>query len=164
MKTDTLLKEIDEVFQVVPMPSRINLTVHLKGCFDCEEVLDYLDYYRNRSLDGAFFMYMRRNLTSLSPIGFLWLIPYYLKYCLSFDWNFTEEPICFLIYTLNPPPEYEHDAFVRLSALNYRQIICLIHFLEWCNENENYASYSTEDDTENVFIFLKRILQKTNDG
>lgn len=158
VKTDLLLKEINDVFPTIPMPSPAESTVHQNDCEPCDDVPRYFDIYRDSKIDTVFIRYMHKNLYQLSPLGFLWLLPHYLKYCLSNEWCYAEELVYFLVYHLSPSPQFENDAYIRFSELNAVQIQCLISFLNWCNETESY--YDSEEDTHKAFTFLKKLLSK----
>jgi len=156
MKTKILLDEINEAYPYMSMPASMDLTVHTHGCEYCADVRERLEAYRGLELDKTVYIFMRRNWGTLSPVGFLWFIPLYLRYCISLQWDDAEELIYFLVYSFDPLPESEDSSFIRLSLLSVKQIKCLIYFLEWCDENENY--YESEVDTIKAFNFLHRLL------
>lgn len=158
VKTDQLLKEINAVFPTIPMPSPAESTIHQDNCEPCGDVRRYFEIYRNLEIDAVFIRYMHQNLHQLSSIGFLWLLPHYLKYCLSNEWHYAEELVYFMIYSLDQNPPFEHDAYIRLSALNTAQIRYLISFLYWCDQNRDY--YDSEQETKTAVTFLKKLLGK----
>ena len=158
MQADMLLKEISAVFPAIAMPCAAASTVHQNDCERCDDVRRYFDIYKDSKIDDVFIRYMHQNLYQLSPLGFLWLLPYYLKYCLAEEWRYTQEQVYFLVYSLSPAPQFESNAYIQLSELNAAQIHCLMNFLSWCNETEDY--YDSEEDTNKAFSFLKKLLSK----
>jgi hypothetical protein len=62
MRTDLLLKEIDEVFPVMLMPASAELTDHQEDCESCDDVRHYLNAYRDIEVDKTLIRFLRQNL------------------------------------------------------------------------------------------------------
>lgn len=158
MRTDLLLKEIDEVFPVMLMPASAELTDHQEDCESCDDVRHYLNAYRDIEVDKTLIRFLRQNLYQLSPMTFRWFLPHYLKYCLSSDWADAQEETYFLVYNLGSDPQFESDAYLRLSVLNAAQINCLISFLKWCTGVEDCVDI--EEEIDKAVDFLKKLFSK----
>ncbi|AXI04332.1 DUF6714 family protein [Aquirhabdus parva] len=158
MNTDLLLKEINDVFPDSPMPDTSELTVHQKDCELCDDVRRYLNVYRHLSVDNKLIRFLHQNLYELSPLAFRWVLPHYLKYCLTEDWAYAQEETYFLVFNLGPAPQLENDTLIRFAALNDKQINCLIDFLSWCTGVEDCIDI--EDDINRAFAFLKKLLNQ----
>lgn len=87
IETEWLLREVDVVFPVLPMPASEELTTHQADCEDCDDVRKYLNAYRYKAIgDDILITHLRMLLSTLSPVTYLWILPHYLKFCLNSEW------------------------------------------------------------------------------
>lgn len=152
MEADSLLKEIDEVFPFMEMPASVELTFHQDDCYLCAEMRRYLNASRNMKIDDELIRRVHQELHHLSPVAFRWILPHYLKFCLSSGGKYSQDEIHFFVYGLSTKPEYQDNLKRRLSALNTAQINCLITFLKWCEGNENLVEIVENIDRAIKFL------------
>jgi hypothetical protein len=153
-EADSLLKEINDVFPIMEMPASAKLTYHQDDCYLCAEVHRFLDASRNMEVDDALIRFLHQELSHLSPTAFRWILPYYLKFCLSSGGKFSQEETYFLVYYLSPDPEFQDDVCRRLSALDASQKSCLVDFLKWCKGNEDWVEIA--EDIDRAIKFLSK--------
>jgi len=141
MKAAQLLAEIESVFSPVPMPARGDLSFHAVGCAECQETARDLEQLRGKEVGPEIIRLVHQELSHLSPQAWLWLLPGYLRFCLTADALYSRVETEFLIYTLNPAPEFQKDTLLRLSLLDASQVACLIHFVAGCATHEFWREY-----------------------
>jgi len=147
MTTDTcvLLKEIESVFPFVDMPGKNEFLFRKNGCFECDGLQSDLEGYRNKEITGEAIRLVHQELSNLSAKGWQWILPHYLRFCLTPEAEYNRMETEFLIYSLSPLPEFEQDTLLRLSLLDKEQINCLMHFLSWCENQQHWKDYCLED-------------------
>jgi len=145
INTSALLKEIESVFPFVDMPDKNELVFHKNDCFECDGLLNDLDDYRNKEITGEAIRLVHQELSSLSAKGWRWILPHYLRFCLTPEAEYNRMETEFIIYSLRPSLEFQKDTLLRLSLLNKDQINCLIHFLMWCENQQHWKDYCLED-------------------
>lgn len=145
MDTQELLTEIQLAFPVVEMPSKRDLRFHPDGCLQCDFISEYLDEHRSGIIDGAVIRYMCIEMTCLSAMGWDWVLPHYLPYCLTPEAEYNQSEIEYLVYNLGTSDEYKSETKVRLSGLSKQQVLCLKHFLSWLNRHPKWRDYFPED-------------------
>ncbi len=159
IETEWLLREIDLVFPVLPMPVSEELTTHQVDCEDCDDVRKYLNAYRYKAIrDDILITHLRMWLSTLSPVTYRWILPYYLKFCLNLEWWCVQDAVYFFVFNLGPNPEFERETYSRLQILSIEQVNCLIHFLQWCTGIED--SVYIEEDIDKAFNFLQKLIAK----
>lgn len=111
MRTATdLIAEMEAVLPPIPKPVGSALSFHQTGCMQCEFLRGDLEKYNEPLLPDEAVRWLRGELTLLSAEGLRWVLPSYLRRCI------TQDPECdameteFLIYTLGPDPEHEADS------------------------------------------------------
>jgi hypothetical protein len=162
MDKSSILEEIEAAFPFVEMPSEGELTFHLNGCRDCDDVREELEYYRGKEITGKAIRAAHRYLSVLTSKATRWILPHYLRFCFTAEAEHNRMETESLIYSLGPGPGGTEvlDAQVqRLSMLNADQITCLIHFLEWCLGDEYWSRYCPED-IESGLGFLADVLRR----
>ncbi len=137
--------EIENAFPLVSMPENSDLSFHSKGCHDCDEIREDLEYYRDKEISGEVIRLVQRYLSTLSAKATCWILPHYLRFCLTPEAEYNRMETEFLIYALGPTEEFQEETLNRLSLLNQIQILCLIHFLEWCFNQEYWKDYCPEE-------------------
>lgn len=146
--------EIDRTFPFVEMPPRGEL---LNNDPRLGSVGEELEQYRGKPIDGTAIRLLHQELYELSPAGWRWILPYYLRYCLTPEAEYSRMETEFLIYNLSPKLKFYSATEQRLSLLNAAQVTCLIHFLEWCRHHEHWGSYCPEDIGRSI-SFLETVL------
>ena len=145
MKSEALLAEIQSAFPVVAMPSKADLPFDLeRGGLD-EYLANELDELRGKRVDGAVIRHVQQEMSCLSAKGWAWILPHYLRYCLTEEAEHNEMETEFLIYHLGPDQKFQADARKRLSLLNSQQIQCLIHFMQWLKSHPHWIAYLLAD-------------------
>ena len=155
MDAHSLLAEIDQVLPPVLKPKPNDVAFHALGCGQCDDLRADLTEYSDRVLPPEAIRYIHNELSCLSAHGLRWVLPSYLKVCLTQDLYDPLETE-FLIYNLAPNPEDEADARQRLSALDLRQLMCLLHFLEWCRDHPHWSTYCPTEIADGI-LFLQSV-------
>lgn len=138
MTESDLLNKIDAAFPVVEMPAKDQLVFEKYKGGECDEIAEDLE---QPLASDEVVKIVCRNLSCLSAKGWVWVLPFYLKYCLSEKAMTNRTETEFLIYNLSPAPEFVSDTNQRLRELNNQQIRVLIYFLEWCLSNEYWKEF-----------------------
>ena len=145
MDTESLLHEIESEFPLVEMPPDIELSFHKIDCAQCEYLRNDLSEYRNKEITGKEIRSIHQEMSCLSAKAWRWILPHYLKFCLTPEAAYNTMETEFLIYNLGPDLKYQKDTLQRLSQLSKNQISCLIHFLDWCSNQYPWKDYCPED-------------------
>lgn len=156
MDEKTLLEEIAAVFPAVPMPARQELPFHKSGCAECLEVAADLEQYRGKEVSADVVRGVHQELSHLSAKAWQWLLPDYLRFCLTADALYSRVETEFLIYSLGPDLKFQADTLRRFSLLTAGQLTCLIHFVEWCSRHEFWSEYFPES-IERALTFLHTV-------
>jgi hypothetical protein len=143
--TSALLKEIESVFPFVDMPEKNEFLFHKNGCFESDGLQNDLEDYRNKEITGDTIRLVHQELSSLSAKVWRWILPHYLRFCLTPEAEYNHMETEFLIYSLSPSSKFKKDTFLRISLLDKDQINCLIHFLMWCENQQHWKGYCLED-------------------
>lgn len=157
MKKGELSAEIDRVFPRVPMPDRARLFDGKADPKMSAEILDDIERMGRDGVDGAAIRAIHQELSLLSAEMWRWLLPQYLKYCLTEEAQYNRFETEYLIFNLGPELQFQSDAKKRLSLLTNEQLLCLVHFLEWCRQDEWWADANAVDIDR--AISLLRVIQ-----
>ena len=96
---------------------------------------------------------VHQELYHLSPVGWTWILPHYLRYCLTPEAIYNRFETEFLIYNFAPSPEFEKDAVARLSGLSPAQVRCLYSFFSWLLSDTDWqCSYAQELVSAKAFL------------
>ena len=144
MDTATLLREIEIAFPPVPKPSPDNITFHGKGCFQCQFLREELEGYTEPTLPDEAIEYLVNELTLLSPQATRWVLPSYLRRCITMDPQ-TGAETEYLIYTLSPGPEFHEEIREQTKLLCVDQLKVLLHFVEWCAVHPEWSTYCPDN-------------------
>jgi hypothetical protein len=153
-----LLLEIESILPPVSKPSGSNLSFHPTECMQCEFLRNDLKEYDGQVLPERAIRWLRGELTLLSAQGWRWVMPSYLKHCVTQDPNYDPMETEFLIYSLGPDQEHEEDAVKRLADFTQAQLQLLSHFLEWCAEHPHWSVYCP-DDVAKAQSFMAKLMQ-----
>lgn len=151
-----LLKEIERVFPFVEMPPKDELVFHQNDCAGCDYLQEDIEQYRDTEISSEFIRLIHQELSQLSAVAWRWVLPSYLRYCLTAEAEYSRMEMEFLIYSLGPADEFQKDTVERLSKLNQKQVGCLIKFLQWCFSRQQWKEYCGED-IERAIRFLSSI-------
>jgi hypothetical protein len=154
--TTSLLKEIAEVFPQVEKPKSGEITLHGEECVDCTCLRKDMDDLRDVPINVNFIRLIHQGLSCLSPKAWQWVLPYYLRYCLSDEGQYSHMETEFLVYHLSPSEEFEKDSIARLGFLRIEQIACLRHFVVWCSAHPHWKEYFPEN-LESAKRFLGKL-------
>jgi hypothetical protein len=158
MSIDTLVNEIDLVFPFVEMPPSAELTFHKVGCTECDYLRDDLEMYRSKEVTGELIRFLHQEMSHLSGNAWRWILPHYLKFCLTPEAEYSRMETEFLIYGLGPDLKFQAEARQRFSMLSNAQVNCLIHFLEWCLNHPYWKDYCSSD-IDRGLDFMKSMLE-----
>lgn len=147
--------EIKMVFPLTKMPENSELTFHSNGCRECDELKYILEGFRGKEVTGEVIGALHQSLSLLSPKSYLWILPYYMSYCLSSEAEYNQMEAQFLIYNLRPSATFLDDTKCRLSLFNPDQIQCIREFLNWCRGRDAYKEYCK--DIDEAIIFLQNL-------
>ena len=133
MQKDNLLQKIETFFpflNIRPDPEKILFdnddAVRLDGL-----VRDILDEVKGDNVTADNIRLIHQDLSNLSAEFWYWIMPHYLRYCLTPEAEYQQVEIQFLIYALSPAQEFEVDTSKKLVLFNNEQLFCLIDFLEF---------------------------------
>lgn len=148
MNVENIKEEILNTFEFIAKPKQGAFVAHRDNCSECQYLREAMDSYNEMELPPQALRYLHTELSCLSAVGFQWVFPSYLRYCVSDvailyreDHLETE----FLIYHLSPELKFQSDLIRKLSILESNQINCLISFIEWCQGCEWWAEYCPDN-------------------
>lgn len=145
MEKASLLSEIESVFSFVEMPSRCDMVPASPRTIESEEIQEDMEEFRGKPISGDAIRTIQRYFPVLSEKATRWILPHFLRYCLAPDTVLDRRrQIESLIYALSPETEFSVDAMKKFSLLSGSQILCLVHFLEWCLEDPYWMQAYSE--------------------
>ena len=156
MDSSALFSEIGNTFPDMRMPPKAALSFHKGDCPQCEYLRNDLEEYRGKEVTGDVIRYLHQELGCLSTDGLKWILPHYLKFCLTAEAAYNQMETEFMIYHLGPGLKSQEETMLQLSGLNRREIDCLIHFLEWCASHPLWGEYCPED-IERALSFVRTV-------
>jgi len=156
MKKKILLDEIDTVFPFVEMPSHDELSFHKDGCSQCDDFLSDLELYRGKEISGEVIRLVHQEMAQLSAKAWAWILPHYLRYCLTSEGEYNRMETEFLIYNLSPSDKFKLDSAMRLSMLNPEQVSYLIKFCDWLLQKPEWKDIY-EEDINRAIVFLNAL-------
>lgn len=152
-----LREEIELVFPFAEMPPESQILAHGGECSECSNLLEDVANLRGTVIDGNAIRLLHQEMPHLSAAGWRWILPHYLRYCLTSEARYNRFETEFLIYNLGPDLKFQLDTEKKLLLLNLSQLACLEHFVEWCLEDEYWkASYS--DSVNRSINFLRALM------
>jgi hypothetical protein len=128
---EALLQRVQFVFPDFPMPPLDEMMSFTGGDVLCANFIEELDQYRFKAVDDALIRSSRLELYCLCPDAFKWILPHYIRYCLTAEILHTEDLVEFLVYFFKPAPEFLEDRLKRISALSIDQLTCVRDFFKW---------------------------------
>ena len=159
MNIENIREEIGNAFNFVAKPAHGAFLVRRDNRYDCQHVKEALDSYNEMELPPQALRHLHSDLSCLSPKGFRWALPSYLRYCVSDPALLYRDELVeteFLIYHLSHELEYQAEVTQQLSVLNSQQIDCLISFVDWCKEGDWGEYYSDHLTKAHDFLVTLR--------
>jgi hypothetical protein len=140
-----LAQEIEATFPIVEMPAAHEIPFKTLDSTEAAYLTAELDQFRGKLLDGDAIRLIHQELSHLSAKAWQWLLPHYLRFCLTPEAAYSRMETEFLIYNLGPDLPFQRDTLQRLSLLTTAQIQCLIDFLYWCLNTEPWREHFPND-------------------
>jgi hypothetical protein len=155
----SLAEEVDLLFPLVDMPRADELMHHREGCPVCKDLAGDLEALRGRAIDGDAIRQLHQEMSHLSAKAWQWVLPYYLRYCLTPEAEYNSFETEFLVYGLSPLKEFEADTANRLALISSDQINVLRSFLMYLMTIEYWKSYCPTELQRGI-LFLEEILRE----
>ena len=159
MNTNILLKKINAAFLKIDMPDKNEMLFHEKD--RCQNyLLEEIEELRGGVISLEEIRILHQDMSTLSAKAWLWILPHYLRSCLTPEAEYSQMEIEYLIYSLSPTLKFESDVISRLSLLDKDQIECLIDFINWCSKKEFWNEYCPSDIFRAKVFLTELITQK----
>jgi hypothetical protein len=140
----SLLAEIEAAFPFEEMPSAKDLITHKDGWAQCNDLLADYEEIRKNPITGNTIRYFHQELRCLSEKGLKWIFPYYLRYCISSEGQYSRMETEFLVYNFSPSANYKEETLRRFAFLGKDKIECIRHFIDWCSTHPHWMEYFPE--------------------
>lgn len=114
MKTEALIREIENSFPYIEKPQELVLSFHKDGCHQCDFLVDDLAPYKEKEVTEKGIREVYTEMSCLSAKAWRWVLPSCLRQCVLFveeSRDFTE----FLIYNLSPADAHKQGTIERLG-------------------------------------------------
>jgi hypothetical protein len=157
IEASELRAEILSTFPLVDMPSQEDLSLEADSCHYCRELAADLEERRGKPIGGEAIRFVHQELYHLSAKGCQWILPRYLRYCLTEEASYNAFETEYLIYSLGPDLEFQADTQKRLSLLSRDQVACLVDFLAWCRNQPPWREHCPEE-IDKAIEFLRTML------
>lgn len=146
MDDKSLLNEIDSAFPHAEMPAKV--TRQAPRFIESREIDEDIEEFRFRPVTVRTIRAIHLYLPVLSVEAMHWLLPHYLHFCVSEEGKrYSRKETASLLCFLGPGPEYVDDTKIVLSSLTNEQRMCLIHFLDWCRNDNFWADMLVNIDS-----------------
>ena len=155
--TNELAQAIEDAFPFLDMPSSEKLAIHDSSCGRCADLAKDIDECRGREIAGDAIRLVHQDLSHLSRWAWQWILPHYLRFCLTSEAKQNRMETEFLIYNLAPDQRFESDTGARLSLLSIGQLKVLLQFLLWLSGDEYWSVYCPQDIHRGQ-VFLETLL------
>lgn len=156
--TDTLSalrRKIESAFPSVDMPPSKNLiSPSAARRVEGDGLLRDIEEFRGMPVSVELIRSVHQELHDLSAEAWRWILPHYLRYCMSEAGLESEMELEFLIYKLSPKPEFAHETTEHLALLTQLQINCMIDVVNWCMSDKCWSEYFS-DELHGALLFLK---------
>lgn len=156
--TENLRQVIEEAFPKTAMPEPSSIfddchPEHASLTADMTEI--------KGEFDSTIARIIHQELRWLNPIGFVWVMPYYLDFCLSEDGQYSTAETQFLIFLFSPESKHREKELARYDFLSADQLHAISLFFVWCKEHNDLGLLSIEHlDAANQFIAQALIRRK----
>ena len=145
MHPQVLLERIQVQFPPIARPAGEGALLHGGDCAQCNALHDSLRGVDAPILPLAALRGIYDQVEHLSAAGWRWVLPSYLAHCLRLARSQTELETEFLTFNLGASMHGLAESVGRLTAFTSEQKKCLVLFLEWCGQHEDWADYCGED-------------------
>ena len=153
---------IEEAFPLVDMPSSADLIA--PGFSQYNYLAEELERYRGKEISGDAIRIIHQDLSHLSASAWHWILPHYLRFCLTAEAEYNRMETEFLIYNLGPDLRFQADVVKRLSQLTNSQISCLIDFLGWCLSQEYWREYCPDSIARGIGFLQTVLVDRQHQG
>lgn len=164
MNSQELKTEIEKVFPFINKPKGITISFHKDSCCQCRYLREDLEKFNGRELSPEAIRQIHQEMSCLSAAGWRWVLPSYLRYSITEAAEYSKIETEFLIYNLSPELKYQPETIQRLSALSKDQILCLLHFLEWCKQHKYWGEYCQEEICSGINFLMTLRINSPIDG
>ncbi len=146
MHPQVLLERIQVQFPTIARPAGDGVLLHDVGeCAQCAVLRDSLRGADEPVLPLAVLRGIYDQVEHLSAVGWRWVLPSYLTHCLLLANSQTLLDTEFLTFDLGASMHGLAESVQRLDAFTPAQKACLVLFLEWCGQHEEWAELCGED-------------------
>ena len=156
---ESLIDRINYVFPYIEMPAYRELSFCKPACEQDKGFFEGLELYRDKEITGEVIRLVHQELYLLSGKSWAWILPHYIRYCLTPEGEYNGSETEFLIYNLGPSKRFRSDTKKRLSKLNNSQISCLTDFCYWLLQDPKWRDVS-EDDIQQAIDFLRSLSEE----
>ena len=154
---DAQLRKIELAFPFVGMPPVERLISHSAAQrAGVDYLLSELEEYRGKSVTVELIKAIHQELHNLSAEAWGWILPYYLRFCMSEDGLQSGIELEYLIYKFDPKQEFREETIEKFSLLTKKQIKCLIDIVQWCMNDEYWYEYFP-DNLQGAMRFLQSV-------
>ena len=145
MHPQVLLDRVEVEFPLIARPLGDRVLLHTGDCAACHALRESLTGVDGPHLPLAALRGIYDQVDHLSAAGWRWVLPSYMFHCLHLARSQSELETEFLTFNLGASMHGLAESVDRLSAFTAGQKKCLVLFLEWCGEHEDWADYCGED-------------------
>ncbi|WP_373994454.1 DUF6714 family protein [Duganella sp. Root1480D1] len=140
------------------MPSNELLTLHSDKCSECEYVRENIERFRSSCFGEAGAQVVYLELSHLTAQAWNWMLPHYLRFCISDEAKNESTLTAFFLYQFYPVQKLSQLISHKLFSLNMDQFLCLAHFLTWAL-NDPIRRDEDGEDIKDSITFLKELIQ-----
>lgn len=163
-KLTALRREIEVTFPFVAMPPSKNLiSPSAAQRVEGDDMLRDIEECRGKPVSVELIRSLHQELHDLSAEAWSWILPHYLRFCMSEAGLDSRMELEHLIYKLDPTPKFTDETTEHLALFTRRQINCLRDVLRWCKNDEYWSEYFS-DDLHGALLFLKELLRSRGAG
>ena len=145
MHPQVLLERVEAEFPLINRPPGDTALLHAGDCAQCNALRDSLQGATSPELPLAALRGIYDQVDHLSAAGWRWVLPSYMTHCLHLARSQTLLDTEFLTFNLGASMHGLAESAERLSAFTQGQKKCLVLFLRWCAEHEDWVDYCGED-------------------
>ena len=158
---DEIYKEINDYFPYVLMPPTDKLVIHNDDCYQCQYLKkDLIELYSNKTiLDEPLIRSLHMELLLLTPESWFWIMPSYLRYCLSrepyIDMNYGDSVTEFLTYQFEQTDfQSKTDIMRNISLFNVNQLNTLKRFFIYLSSSSYWEDDASLKEAINFFDYI----------
>ena len=145
MHPQALLERVQSEFPPIARPAGERALLHTGDCAQCHALRESLQGVVDPVLPLAALRGIYDQVDHLSAAGWRWVLPSYMFHCLHLARSQTLLDTEFLTFNLGASMHGLAESAERLIAFTQGQKKCLVLFLRWCAEHEDWVDYCGED-------------------